>query len=261
MASGLRVGQQSSSSKNLNEEKLSIGASCLVSSECFSMCCSPLPTGQVRSQVAACSIRDDGTHCIQSPDEWDNSVDLVALAGLSARVQQLKNNKIKKKIIISNASKIKFNTTKTTVKPATRRPTVSELAYPSQRPSVYTHPTTTPKDPLGSVYQTWAPSEPSYNKMSILSTQESLPVLKEKFQATINRQGTTPSPDLEIALSATEVDTGTLWQQLLSLNNQDFPTDSSGSLLLIAPAPTTPQPFFSLIGTTPGIFTFSSLKL
>ncbi len=212
------------------------------------------------NQVAACSIRDDDglrtlTHCIQSPDEWDNSADLIARMGLTDRVQQLKTSKSKKKIIISS-NKIRVNnsssraTTTTTTKSPVRRPTVFELGYPGQRP-FFSQQTT--KDPLAAAFQTWAPSEgsPSYNKVSILSTQESLPIIKNKFQESLIRQGTTVSPDAEIALSSPEVDTGALWQELLNLNNVGSPTDESGSLLLIAPAPTFPS-ILPFVETTPG---------
>lgn len=194
------------------------------------MCCTPLPSNQVMQagQVASCTIRDDSVRgeaqCIQSPDEWDESVGLIERIGLASRLQQLKTiSKIKKRIIV-NSNRLRNNGSILPVKQSNGgRPLPGELEYPGRRP-IFNQPI---NDPTAAALQTWQPSDdlPSYSKVSYLSLQESLPIIKKKFQASLNasltRDATTVAPDVDAEFANTDIDTAALMEELLSLSNED----------------------------------------
>lgn len=194
------------------------------------MCCTPLPSNQVMQagQVASCSIRDDSVRgqalCIQSPDDWEKSAGLIERTGLSGRLQQLKaTSKIKKRIIV-NSNRLRNNGSGVPVSQLNnRQPLPGELEYPGRRP-VFNQPI---YDPTAAALQTWKPSDdlPSYSKVSFLSTQESLPIIKKKFQAALNasltRDATTVAPEVDAELLGTDYDTAVLMEELLSLSNED----------------------------------------
>ena len=73
-------------------KKLPIGSSCLISQECFSLCCSPLADAELQTmaqpdRVAVCAIRDDRVQCVQETGHWNP--DLMARLGLTQRLQAL----------------------------------------------------------------------------------------------------------------------------------------------------------------------------
>lgn len=251
------------------------------------MCCTPLPLNQVMpdGQIASCSIRDDGIRealCIQSPEEWDDSSELMERMGLSERLEQLKNNlKFKKRIII-NSSRLR---NKTSIQQPILPASPGQLEYPGRRPVFNELPI---KDPTSAALHAWKPEEesPSYSLVSPLNQQEPLAVIKSKFQASLKANltrdaSTTDSPSFQTDLSVTpsEIDTSALLEELLSLSNEDnaplvmatapnFPDDSLAtsttetepsveffeSDFLIAPPP--PQPPF-LISFLDGATEFS----
>lgn len=194
--------------------------------------------------MAACSVRDDdiriSTTCIQNPDEWDKSSQLILQADLVDRLHQLKNTKPKKKIIVKN----KTNFSKKKTKPA-RRPSPVELDYPTQRPSFNQQPTS---DPVAVSLKTWRPAQesPSYNKLSILTQQESLPIIKSQFQANLNRLGsTTVSPDIILSEAELASKTSALISELLKLNQ-----DPSGDSAVAAAVPVSTDPATDSTQTT-----------
>lgn len=142
----------------------------------------------------------------------------MATAGLTDRLHQLKvntkANKLKKKIIV-NAINSNF-----TKKPG-KKPQPIELDYPIQRPNFNLQTTS---DPNPVAFKTWRPSEaaPSYNKLSILTQQESLPIIKAQFQATLNRQGsTTAAPETLLSEAELASKTNALLSELLKLSGAD----------------------------------------
>lgn len=206
------------------------------------MCCTPLPSNQIMpdGQIASCSIRDDGIRealCIQSPEEWDDSSELMERMGLSERLEQLKNNlKFKKRIII-NSSRLR---NKTSIQQPILPASPGQLEYPGRRPVFNELPI---KDPTSAAFHAWKPEEesPSYSLVSPLNQQEPLAVIKSKFQASLKANltrdaSTTDSPSFQTDLSATpEIDTSALLEELLSLSNED------NAPLVIAPAPNFPD--------------------
>ena len=102
--------------------KLSLGSSCLVSSECYSLCFTPLLGIQLFQgyQVADCSIRgrdeDEGSihngggmtpRCLQHPNEWDQADQLIAWMALTERLKHLKS-KLKTKMSTKNRLPIRL---------------------------------------------------------------------------------------------------------------------------------------------------------
>lgn len=208
------------------------------------MCCTPLPSSQVMpdGQIASCSIRDDGIRealCIQSPEEWEDSSELMERMGLSERLEQLKNNlKFKKRIII-NSSRLR---NKTSIQQPILPASPGQLEYPGRRPVFNELPI---KDPTSAALHAWKPEEesPSYSFVSPLNQQEPLAVIKSKFQASLkanltrDASATTDSPSFQTDLSVTpsEIDTSALLEELLSLSNEDT------APLVMAPAPIFPD--------------------
>lgn len=205
------------------------------------MCCTPLPTNQVipGGQVASCSIRDDGVRealCIQSPEEWDDSSELIERLGLTERIEHLKNHlKIKKKIII-NSNTLR---NKTSIQQPILPPSPGGLEYPGRRP-IFNQLAT--KDPTAAALYAWSPEEEkeSYSLVSTLNQQEPLAVIKSKFQASLKANLTRDGPATDSPASQTdqfsttpEINTAALLEELLSLSNED----GTGTPFVIAPAP------------------------
>jgi hypothetical protein len=201
-------------------------------------------------QIASCSIRDDGIRealCIQSPEEWEDSSELMERMGLSERLEQLKNNlKFKKRIII-NSSRLR---NKTSIQQPILPASPGQLEYPGRRPVFNELPI---KDPTSAALHAWKPEEesPSYSFVSPLNQQEPLAVIKSKFQASLKANLTrdaspTDSPSFQTDLSATpEIDTSALLEELLSLSNED------NAPLVIAPAPNFPDDSLATSTTEP----------
>lgn len=243
MALGLKVIPKSGSGKAIPQQvKLSIGASCLVSWECFSLCCTPLATSQLTQdshQVAACAIRDDGlgaeANCVQTPDEWDNSADLIEQMKLTDRLDRLKaiNKSNNKKNVIFNQLAGK------PPPPIAAQP--GELDYPVQRPNFSSQ---SGKDSLNTIIsQIWRPIPPAFNKLSILSQQEYLPIIKAQHAASLVRDGpTTAPPPVQLDEDQIDLDSSTtaLLTELLHITDQQsLSTAGSDQPHLSTESPTT----------------------
>ena len=190
--------------------------------------------------MAACAIRDDGfraaTNCIQTPDEWNESADLLQQMNLTSRLDHLKA------ISKSNKKKVTFNQLGG-VKPSSViiQSSPDELEYPIKRPNFNQQPT---KNSLnGVLVQSWQPNQesPSYNKLSILSQQEYLPIIKGQHVASLIRGGTTTAPSIELEAEQIDLDSSTnaLLTELLHLTDkQSLLTTGSDHTNLSTGSPT-----------------------
>ena len=192
--------RQRTSTSSDGERKLSLGASCLVSAECLSLCCKPLPNSQAIKgyQVAACAIRDDGsdTTCVQEPAEWDQKLELIAWMGLRNRLSSLKS-KSKRKIIISGGNK----------RPYVRIP-LEEPATP---------------DPFSYGIITWRPHVESLAHKSFLSTLRRRPSTAAVVAETDPTTTISPTTETDLPNNVPFV--------IATFGSGGFPTTATGEFL------------------------------